>query len=257
MLKVYICEDIQAHLDQLLEMTKDIIAIKNLDMVIEMISKDPEEILENVKKVQGTGLYLLDVNLKTDMTGFMLAKEIRKYDPTGYIVFITTHSEMTLLTFKYGVEAMDYIIKDDIKNLKKIKENIQNCILNAYEKYSNTFHKQNKVFNLKIDEDVINVEYDQILFFETSDTVHKIRLHLFNRILEFYAKMKDIEDQLIEDNLNKTFYRCHNSYIVNIENIYRIDINQKIAIMKNDSECFISRRMLKPLLKAFENINEK
>lgn len=48
------------------------------------------------------------------MNGFELAQEIRKFDPRGFIIFITTHAELSYMTFTYKVEALDYIIKDDI-----------------------------------------------------------------------------------------------------------------------------------------------
>ena len=52
-------------------------------------------------------------DLGADINGINLGEEIRQLDPTGYIIFITTHAELSHLTFKYKVEALDYIIKDD------------------------------------------------------------------------------------------------------------------------------------------------
>ena len=69
-------------------------------------------------------------------------------------------------------------------------------------------------------------------------------LHSYNRQLEFYSKMKDVEKLLDE-----MFYRCHNSYIVNKDKIKKIDINKRIAFMNNDEECFISTRAIKELIK--------
>ena len=69
-------------------------------------------------------------------------------------------------------------------------------------------------------------------------------LHSYNRQLEFYSKMKDVEKLLDE-----MFYRCHNSYIVNKDKIKKIDIKTRIAFMNNDEECFISTRAIKELIK--------
>lgn len=69
-------------------------------------------------------------------------------------------------------------------------------------------------------------------------------LHSYNRQLEFYSKMKDVEKLLDE-----MFYRCHNSYIVNKDKIKKIDIKKRIAFMNNDEECFISTRAIKELIK--------
>ena len=69
-------------------------------------------------------------------------------------------------------------------------------------------------------------------------------LHSYNRQLEFYSKMKDVEKLLDE-----MFYRCHNSYIVNKDKIKKIDIKKRIAFMNNDEECFIST--VKPYPRSF------
>ena len=54
-----------------------------------------------------------------------MAEKIRDIDSLGYIIFITTHSELTYLTFKYRVEAMDFILKD---NVNEIDFRINECL---------------------------------------------------------------------------------------------------------------------------------
>ena len=62
---------------------------------------------------------MLDVifryTIRSDINGIKLGSEIRKYDPIGNIIFVTSHSELTYLTFVYKVSAMDFIFKDDPK----------------------------------------------------------------------------------------------------------------------------------------------
>ncbi len=93
-----------------------------------LISTDnPEELIEQLKKSENTGLYFLDIDLKSSKNGLMLAKEIREYDPRGFIVFITSHSEMSFITFQYKVEALDFILKNDPHQLQhRICECIEN-----------------------------------------------------------------------------------------------------------------------------------
>ena len=58
-------------------------------------------------------MLLSDIQLEADINGIKLGSEIRKYDPIGNIIFVTSHSELTYLTFVYKVSAMDFIFKDD------------------------------------------------------------------------------------------------------------------------------------------------
>lgn len=99
MLNVYVCEDNPKQLKSIETIINDFIIIHNLDMQITLATTKPDELLRNVSDSPQTGMYFLDVDLKSNMNGLTLAKEIRKYDPRGFIVFITTHAELTYLTF--------------------------------------------------------------------------------------------------------------------------------------------------------------
>ena len=75
--------------------------------------------LSNQKEMNDIGCYFLDIQLEADMNGIKLGSEIRKHDPVGNIIFVTSHSELTYLTFVYKVAAMDFIFKDDPSELKQ------------------------------------------------------------------------------------------------------------------------------------------
>lgn len=111
MIDVYICEDIKEQRDVIAHYVKAAILIQEYDMKLLISTDNPEELIEQLKKSENTGLYFLDIDLKSSKNGLMLAKEIREYDPRGFIVFITSHSEMSFITFQYKVEALDFILK--------------------------------------------------------------------------------------------------------------------------------------------------
>ena len=209
-------------------------------MAIALSTENPNAVIDYLKNNTGSGLYFLDVDLKSNINGIHLAEKIREYDPRGFIVFITTHAEMSYLTFMYKVEAMDYIIKDNYNN---IKERVHQCIINANSKYSLKVTDIQKNFTIKVNDKFINIEYNKILFFETSKTTHKIIIHAIDRQVEFYARMKEVEDKL-----DNSFYRCHKSFIVNKDKIKEIDTKNRIAYMINGEECLISTRAIKGLI---------
>lgn len=242
MLKFYICEDNLEQRNRFLKYVEDTIIIEELDIGKALITEDPEEILEYLSMNQGTGIYFLDVDLKNKINGIQLAEKIREYDPSGFIIFITTHAEMSYLTFRYKVEAMDYIIKE---NYKEVKDRIHKCILNAHSRYSLNSNQGQKIFKFVSDDKVIHIENDKILYFETSSTIHKIIIHAIDRQVEFYGQMKDIEEQLEEN-----FCRCHRSYIVNKDKIKEIHKKERIIYMINGETCMISTRGMR-LLKEF------
>lgn len=245
MLKVFICEDNNIERKKYEKIIRDIIIIENLDMEVVISTDNPNKVIEYLEENTVSGLYFLDVDLKNEMNGIILAEKIRNYDPRGFIVFVTTHAEMSYLTFIYKIEAMDYIIKDNYLN---IRNRINECILNANRKFLSKATDLQKNFTVKVDDKVISIGFDNILFFEISETIHKVIIHAKDRSVEFYSKMKDIEDKL-----DNRFYRCHRSYLVNKNNISQIDKNKRLIIMENGERCLISTRLLKGLINEIDN----
>lgn len=239
MLKIYICEDIEVQRDRLQQIIENIVLMEDLDMELGCVSENPHTILEKVKETEDVGIYFLDIALETDMTGLTLAQEIRKYDPRGFIIFVTTHSEMSYMTFIYKLEALDFILKDNPEELGK---RLYECILKANQRYASANNKVQANYSVKVNDKVFTVDYDEILFFETSPNVHKIILHCKNRQMEFLGKIKEIEKEV-----DGRFYRCHRSFLVNRDNIREIDFQNRVIYMVNGDECLLSTRMMKGL----------
>ena len=239
MLKIYICEDIEVQRDKIQQVVENIVLMEELDMELYCVSEDPYKILEKVKETEEVGIYFLDIELGADMTGLTLAQEIRRYDPRGFIVFITTHSEMSYMTFIYKLEALDFILKDAPEELGK---RVYECILKANQRFASAKNKVQANFSVKVNEKVFTVDYDEVLFFETSPNVHKVILHCKNRQMEFLGTIKEIEKEVDE-----RFYRCHRSFLVNKDNIREIDFQKRVIYMVNGDECLISSRLMKGL----------
>lgn len=239
MINVYICEDNNEQLDKIKNAVNNTIIIENYDMQIVTATSDPYEILENIESDASIGIYFLDVDLNADINGIQLAEKIRQYDSKGAIIFVTTHAEMSYLTFKYKIEALDFIIKDDF-NI--ITQRVRECIIYAHEKLSEV-NKKNDVFRIKTRDKIILVEYGKIISFETSDKHHKITLYTDTRQLEFYGNMKDTIKML-----DDRFVRCHNSYIINKDYIQEIDKKNRLIFMTTGQKILASVRGIRGLI---------
>ncbi len=241
MLNVYICEDEDAQKEKIKTMVENIILMEDLDMRLVLAADNPYKVLDSVRQSEQVGIYFLDVDLRTDMSGLDLAKEIRKIDSRGFIVFITTHSEMSYMTFIYQLEALDFILKD--QEDEEIGRRLNKCLHEADQRFS-IGNKVQDIFSVKINGRMYTIPYEDILFFETSPTVHKMMIHCKNRQMEFYGTMKDIESSL-----DNRFYKCHRSYIVNKNNIREINYHEKIIYMVNGEQCLTSARLVRGLRK--------
>lgn len=239
MLAIIICEDDWKQRQKLEQYVKNYIMIESLDMELAFSTGNPTEVLEYVKSnPKLIGLYFFDVDLQHEMSGLTLAAEIRKYDDMGKIVFVTTHGELSYLTFTYKVEAMDYIIKDTQEN---IQAKVCECIRVAHERTLNDRSGKKRLFKFKVGDTIRSIDVNEIIFFESSIASHKVSMHLENGEEEFYGALKDIEDQYEE------FYRCHKSFLINKNHISEVQKKERIVEMSNGETCLVSVRAMKNL----------
>jgi len=241
MLPIVICEDNRIQREKIKELIKQILSKEDFDFEVVLCTGDPKDVINLLNTQSGfKGVYILDVDLHNEINGIKLAEFIRKQDFSGHIIFITTHSEMSFLTFKYKVEAMDYILKD---NYDSIKDNLEECLKYIHDNH-NSIKQKEAVLTLKQDEMVINITLNNIMFIEASTSSHKVVVHEGNRQIEVYGSLNDFENKLDDD-----FYRCHRAYLVNKTKIKKINKKDRTISMVNGEQCMASFRSIGGLVK--------
>lgn len=221
---IYVCDDDSKQLSQVVEYIENYLLIENLDMKVRVATDNPDEILDYLKNTEiDKSLYFIDIDLGEDnINGIELASEIRKIDFEGKIVFITSHSEMVFLTFKYQIEALDFILKDYPEKIQgRIIEDIELCNKQFEESASDS----EDYYQIKTGELIRSIKVSDILFFESSPVPHKVIVHLKDGQFEFYSTIKNIEAD------NELFFRCHKSYIVNVNNVVSVNRHAREATM--------------------------
>ncbi len=239
MLDIFVCEDNASQRRTVVKIIQNTVLIEELDMRLALDTGDPYMLLEKVKTSQNTGIYFLDIDLNSNMNGMKLAQQIRLYDPRGFIIFITAHSELSYMTFQYRVEAMDFVLKD---NPAEVKVKLRECLLNAMERHTLQTNKTHKAYTLEVSGRKISVDHDDILFFETSVNIHKVILHAKDRQIEFPSTLKELTGAL-----DSNFVRCHRAFLVNKNNIKEVDTKNRIIHFANGETCLMSTRMMKGL----------
>lgn len=234
-MKVIICEDQPKQLEDITATIRNYALMEGSGIQVALSTANPEEVLTYAQQNKAD-CYFLDIDLNHELTGIKLGSEIRKLDPLCQIIFITTHSEMTYLTFFYKVAAMDFIIKDDWELLQ---DRILSCLQEAYKRYHQIGEDLSiNRLQLKVSGRTRHIDHGLIYFFEVSPNPHKLILHLHNEQIEFSGKLKDFE------NIGDNFYRCHKSFIVNKNLIQEIDRKNRMITMTNGQTCLASSRLL-------------
>ncbi|MCL2367079.1 MAG: LytTR family DNA-binding domain-containing protein [Oscillospiraceae bacterium] len=247
MLHVFLCEDDQACLTHIETVIKNHILIEDYDMELTLSVDNPTSLLEylDTHPIEH-GLYFLDVDLQHEMDGIVLASKIRIHKPAAKIVFVTNHAELSHLTFRYRIEALDYIVKD---NPEEMIGWIKDCIDVAYERYLSDQSPKRGGYQVKAGGQTRVIPFDEILYFESHPAPHKIILHTKIGQVEFYGSLSNVLD------INTDFFRCHKSFVVNTKHIRHVSKPKREVTMNNGAIVLVTKAKIKALLDAMVRDN--
>lgn len=234
MIPIYICDDETSLLTQLQKLVADQVMIAAYDMGPIYTFTSPEELLTEIGSGSQRAIYFLDVDFPGCMNGFELAQKIRQFDSRGFIIFITAHDDLAVETFRYQLEAMDYVVKG---NQELIKRRIQTCLANAHSRILNEPKQDTPYYPLKIADTIRHIPLSQILYFEAIGRKHLVLLRMDDEVIEFYGTLTAIEEEL-----GANFWRCHRGFLVNREHIHMIHLKENLVELTNGEHCLLSRR---------------
>lgn len=246
MIHIYLCEDDKRQLKRWENIIEKYLLMNSTESLLYCSTTKPEELLSMRRRSKITGLYFLDIDLQAEINGIELAQEIRKYDPRGYVVFVTTHSEMAFLTFRYKVEAMDFIIKDVPETLT---EQIYACIENAENNNKTQLNSSNRLLSVKIDKASLVLDQNDIVAVTTGDDYHKITIHTKTGIRQTAGSLKELKVIL-----NSAFCQCNRSTIINLKHVVKYSKEDALITMNNKETYAVSIRMMGKLQKALNQL---
>ena len=241
MIPIYICEDDTKQLEVISAVIKNRIMIENLDSYVHIATSDPIELLQAARvRTSSFGIYFLDIELKdSDLDGIMIGKRVRDLDPLGKIIYVTSHTDLSMSILKSNIEPTDYIIKEDIFDLK---ENVERMLSKIFEDVKAT-PLQKDIFKIEFNDEIKFLPIKDIQYFSTSPgTPHKLEVHLTHAHMQFYDKIKEIEK------MNRHFIRCHKSYVINTQNVRTINKKTREITLANGEVIPASVRGLKKLI---------
>lgn len=233
---IFILEDDVMQAQQLKKQLQETCTRYAIDDTIYTTSR-PQELISWIPTSSPYALYFLDIEIKGDnRQGLKTAQQIRTLDPTGMIVFITTHAELAPISYEYMVSAFTYIVKQ--APLEKRLQQITACI----EQYA----KNNA--NPAIPDDFIvdtawttvRLPFSTLQYIMTAEP-HRLEAITTQQVVQFYGTLKEVEG------IDTRLFRCHQSYVVYVPNIRAIDYKARIIHMQAGVDIPFSRRNLRKL----------
>lgn len=223
MYRIVICED---DITQMAFLRECILkSLEGVSSQIELLEfNSGEELLESA--LEGVDIYFLDIQM-LQLTGMDVAKIIRETNDTSEIIFIT--SIVDYIQEGYKVRAYRYLLKPI--DFESLNENILNCISDIIKKRENFMLIENKGIINKI---LIN----SIMYIEVRKKV--LTIHTIDGIYNTNNSMDKVELELEKYN----FFRCHKSYLINMEYIQLICKN---TVVINNEDIPVSKYRMSDL----------
>ncbi|MBN2897514.1 MAG: response regulator transcription factor [Clostridia bacterium] len=232
---IMVCDDEPIYIEQMKKLLKDAIGTYPFGMNI-VEKNDGFEVLKYLE-LEKVDVLFIDIEMFI-LDGMETAKQIRKRDLEMIIVFVTSHEAFALQS--YEVQAFDYILKSKLDQFSK---KIQRIIDALYQRYENNFRTH--VFGIKTD--MHRVNENDILYVEVES--HRTTVHTLENIYPHSERISVVEEALDA----RRFFRCHNSFLVNLARADGIIQKDSISYfeMENGAHIEISRRKKKEAMDAF------
>jgi two-component system LytT family response regulator len=199
----------------------------------------PEKALEFLKNNTPDCLFL-DIQMPT-MDGFQFLEKLSNRD---FPVIITTaYDEYAIKALKH--EAIDYLLKpidsdDLVETIEKIKKfNSKLFSIDKLERLLSNFKgtQDHQKITVNSDGKLIFINIDDIIFVQSDGNYSTLYLKN-NQKKVVTKKLKDINNLLPEN----SFFRTHNSYIVNLHKIKEFLKTEGYLIMESNHKIPVARQ---------------
>jgi len=216
MIKIGICDDNPNSLNAIHNIMERSSLTVDFEIDISCIT-DNQKIIYNKIKEHEIDVLFLDIAFNNSgKNGIDFALELRKINKEFKLIFVTAHFEYAMLAF--GCKTFDYILKPvDINKANKILLRLKEDL---FEESCN-FIKLNKDYTVRTKD---------IFFIERNKS--KTTIYTKDSTYESCYSLNAIKEELPE-----SFLRVHRSYIVNTDEIIRINKDNKTICFNNGLNC--------------------
>ena len=187
---IYILEDQIIQAKALEVLLTNILHSRNIyNETIHLFSRS-DELLQVAHQDAQLNIFFLDIQMNNHIqAGFEVAKEIRKTDSESLIVFISTHTELVLTSYKYMVSALQFIQKNvDFLDFQK---EVETCV-DAYIQQKENIKTKSEyiIINLKAS----SIKWILMIFISFKRNTIIVCQWLVKILKEFYGTLSKLNN---------------------------------------------------------------
>lgn len=224
MIHIAICDDNKAMLDYLARRIKEVFTDKKIRCDIRTFISGRDFIACHEKSP--FDITFLDI-IMPELSGFDIAKQIRKIASNTYIIFVTTES--TLVYDSFDFQPFYFIPKDKPQVLEQ-------RLRHVVEKLAIIIAANEKILISGSGETERYLSPNSILFIKSNS--NQLKIHLTTgEIIVIREKLSNFFESLN----HYVFARTHNRVVVNMKHIERVDYSNMEVLLNNQQVAEISR----------------
>lgn len=233
MIKIAVCDDCPAYRNKIEQL---IFPYNKNDSISVNAFSSGEELLAFPDYASFFDIIFLDVEM-SGVSGLDIAKEIREKSRDVIIFFITSYVNHVPESFRLG--AFQFLVKP-------IDENEFKCDFERALKRLRSMHTR---YMVRWRDEHHIIEYKDIYYIESYG--RHLYVHAKNQDVECVGKLSDESKKLKPYG----FSRCHQSFLVNLNNVYKID--SKSVELCNGVSLPISRQYRQNLMEDYNLFAKK
>lgn len=217
MIKMAFCDDDLSVLKEL-SILVDRYRVERNQNIVYAAFQSPLELLAEVERGNRLDIIFLDV-LMPGQNGISVAREIRRYDTSVKIIYLTSSAEYAVDSYDVGAyfyqlkpiwQESFYRLMDSV--IPECRKGAENSLI------------------LRCKDGIARVELDKLQYCEVMSRT--LLLHIGGgKVVDSTGKLDELCEQLKE---YECFVRCHRSYLVNLD--YVQNISNKGIIMTDGTE---------------------
>ena len=239
MLNITICNEDDESIRKNITIVNKVLVESDIDYRIHKFSGFNEKFNKVVCDRNDFKIYIIDISLKNGI-GINLALKIREDDMNSIIIFTSDCIDKCNEIIHNKIMAFDFICNDN---------NYEERLVGAIRDALKIYYKY-RIFIFSYNHIVYRIPYSDINYIEKEPLIKRCIIHTIN---SNYYIVNSIE-HLVEI-LGINFVKTHQSCIVNVNNIRRIDLCKNEIIFKNDDKtCLLTSKMKKEIKEYVKSI---
>ena len=248
MFPIYIYHPQEQILHWMKKEIENYIIMKNFYMKVKKIFYRMEEVCCCLQEGTEVSMYFI-YNAKCQ-TGLHLACEIRKYNPWSFLIFLVSDAEgvkrTILQNYQFHLMALDCI---SLQKKETASKKIRSCIDYVWLQSIKSEKSVNPILCATTSDGIVRIFLKEIYYMESSDKAKWVVVHLQNQRIQIHTTLKELENRL-----DSSFFKCHKSFIVNIDHIKAVSRKKRMIYMQNEEILYCGNKKVGKLQKKIKEL---